>query len=296
VDFQALSNSRLGIGLALAVSRAMPSALGYRLARAGAGRLVANPDAPMVRAIRTNQWMASGRTLHGEALDEAVRETLEMSGGFLYDIYHLPKDPKALLRKLAVTDVLEWFLAEMPKGPHVVVGVHLGNFDLVGQALGASGWRAQVLSVADPNGGYRWQNEMRARNGLEMTPVTIESLKSAARRLSDGGTVLTGIDRPLPGAELRPRFFGAPASVPVLHVRLAMRASAPVVVISALKREDGLYELQASEPLVMTGSVKNPDDVLGNAERALKVAEELIKRAPRQWGMPHAVWPDLQAP
>jgi len=296
VDFQSLSNSRLGIGLALTVSRAMPASLGYRLARAGAARLAAGKEAPMVRAIRTNQWMASGRTLEGAALDEAVRATLEMSGRFLYDIYHLPKDPGALLRRVAIDDVFERFLAEMPNGPHVIVGVHLGNFDLVGQALGASGFRAQVLSVADPNGGYQWQNEMRRRNGLEMTPVTIEALKSAAHRLADGGNVLTGIDRPLPGVELRPMFFGAPANVPVLHVRLAMRASAPVVVISAMKRADGLYELQASEPLRMTGSVKSHDDVLANAERALKVAEELITRSPRQWVMPHAVWPDLQAP
>lgn len=296
MDFQSFSNSRLGIGLALAVSRATPPALGYRIARAGARRLAAESDAPMVRAIRTNQWMASGRTLEGAALDEAVRSTLEMSGRFLYDIYHLPKDPQALLSRVVVNETFERFLAETSRGPHVVVGVHLGNFDLVGQALGISGWRAQVLSVAEPNGGYQWQNEMRKRNGLEMTPVTIESLKRAARRLSDGGTVLTGIDRPLPEAELRPRFFGAPANVPVLHVRLAMRAQAPVIVISALRREDGLYELQASDPMTMTGSVKNPDDVLRNAETALAVAEELITRTPRQWAMPHAVWPDIQAP
>lgn len=296
MDFESLSNSRLGIGLALAVSRAMPQTLGYGIARAGARRLAANPDSPMVRAIRTNQWMASGRALAGPALDEAVRETIEMSGRFLYDIYHLPKDPAALVRMVVVDDVFERFLTETSNGPRVVVGVHLGNFDLVGQALGASGFRAQVLSVADPNGGYQWQNEMRARNGLDMTPVTIESLKRAARRLADGGTVLTGIDRPVPASELQPRFFGAPANVPLLHIRLAMRASAPVVVISAMKRDDGLYELQASEPLAMTGSVKSADDVLVNAERALRVAEELITRSPRQWVMPHAVWPDLQAP
>ncbi len=296
MDFQSFSNSRFGIGLALAVSRATPPALGYRLARSGAARLAAEPDSPMVRAIRTNQWMASGRTLEGAALDEAVRATLEMSGRFLYDIYHLPRNPQALLRRVAINEAFEWFLSETPKGPHVIVGVHLGNFDLVGQALGISGWRAQVLSVADPNGGYQWQNEMRERNGLDMTPVTIESLKRAARLLADGGTVLTGVDRPLPEAELRPRFFGAPSNVPVLHVRLAMRAQAPVVVISALRREDGLYELQASEPIPMTGSVKNPEDVLHNAETVLAVAEELITRAPRQWAMPHAVWPDIQAP
>lgn len=250
----------------------------------------------MVRAIRSNQWVASGMTLSGEALDRAVVDTLSMSGRFLYDIYHLPRRPEALLAKVAVNDAFERFLRDTPGGPHVFVGVHLGNFDLVGQALGISGWRVQVLSIADPNGGYQWQNEMRRESGLDMTPVTMESLKKAARRLAEGGSVLTGLDRPLPEADLKPRFFGHPAQLPVLHVRLAMRAKAPLVVLSALMREDGMYELQASDPMPMPGSVKNDDDVMANAERALAFAEKLITSSPRQWAMPHAVWPDIQAP
>lgn len=296
MSFESFANSRAGIGLALGISRATPPVFGHAIARFGAKRLAADPDSATALAIRGNQYVASGMTLTGAALDAAVRETLAMSGRFLYDTYHLPRRPGALLAKVAENDAFERFLHDTPTGPHVFVGVHLGNFDLVGQALGVSGWRVQVLSVADPNGGYQWQNEMREQTGLEMTPVTIEALKRAARRLAEGGSVLTGIDRPLPGAELRPRFFGHPAELPVLHVRLAMRAKAPVVVMSALMRDDGLYELQASPPLEMPGSAKDDAAVLANAERALAFAEEFISRSPRQWAMPHAVWPDIQAP
>jgi len=296
VDFESIANSRLGIGLALGVSRATPPSAGLALVRRGAKKLASDRDSEMVRAIRTNQWVASGMTLDGAALDDAVRETLEMSGRFLYDTYHLPRRPEALLAKVAPSEAFERFLRDTPKRAHVFVGVHLGNFDLVGQALGLSGWKVQVLSVADPNGGYQWQNEMRRESGLDMTPVSIESLKHAARRLAGGGSVLTGLDRPLPHVEARPLFFGQPAQLPVLHVRLAMRAKAPVVVMSALIREDGLYELQASEPIPMQGSLKNPEDVIANAQTALAFAEELISRSPRQWAMPHAVWPDIQAP
>ena len=296
VDFESLANSRVGIGLALGVSRATPPSVGRAITRLGARRLAGDRDSDLARAIRTNQWVASGMTLEGAALDAAVQGTLEMSGRFLYDMYHLPRRPAALLAKVPVNEAFERFLRDTPQGPCVFAGAHLGNFDLVGQALGLSGWRVQVLSVADPNGGYQWQNEMRVESGLEMTPVSIESLKRAARRLAEGGSVLTGIDRPLQGVQVRPRFFGQPSSLPVLHVRLAMRAKAPIVVMSAMMREDGLYELQASDPIPMEGSVKNEADVLANAERALAFTEELITRSPRQWAMPHAVWPDLQAP
>lgn len=296
MDFESLANSRAGIGLALGVSRATPPLIGHAVARFAARRLAADRDSAMVRAIRGNQWMASGMTLTGRALDAAVEETLAMSGRFLYDVYHLPRRAEALLTKVTIDETAERFVRASAEGPHVIAVVHLGSFDLVGQALGVSGWQVQVLSIADPNGGYQAQNEMRTANGLEVTPVSMESLKRASRRLADGGSVLTGIDRPLPGADMHPRFFGRPAPLPVLHVRLAMRAKALVVVASAILREDGRYGLQASEPIHMEGSVRNEADVLANAERVLRFAEEFITRSPRQWAMPHAVWPDISAP
>ncbi len=296
MDFESLANSRAGIELALGVSRATPPFIGHAVARLAAHRLAADRDSAMVRAIRGNQWMSSGMTLTGPAPDAAVEETLAMSGRFLYDIYHLPRRPKALLAKVAIDETAERFVRASAEGPRVIAVVHLSNFDLVARALGLSGWQVQVLSIANPNGGYEAQNEMRTASGLEVTPVSMESLKRASRRLADGGSVLTGIDRPLPGADLRPRFFGRPAPLPVLHVRLAMRAKAPVVVASGILREDGRYALQAFEPIQMEGSVKNEADVLANAERVLRFAEEFITRSPRQWAMPHAVWPDISAP
>jgi len=195
------------------------------------------------------------------------------------------------MRLVTADATFERVLTEIESRPCVYAGCHLGSFDLVGQALGYNGWRAQVLSVPSPNGGYEWQNEIREDSGLEMTPVSLESLKRAARRLASGGSVVTGLDRPIPNAEAHPRFFGEPSPLPLLHIRLAMRAKVPVVVIAGPLHEDGTYRLQASEPIEMTEK-----DAVANAGRVLAVAEEFITARPRQWAMPHAVWPQIQAP
>ncbi|HZL07034.1 MAG TPA: lysophospholipid acyltransferase family protein [Coriobacteriia bacterium] len=293
MGFESLSNSRFGIGLALGVSRATPPSVGHWLARGVAGRLVRNPDSPMIRAYRANQWMASGRTLSGEELDDAVRETIATSGRFLYDVYHLPEGREPLMRAIVVNDDFERLLRAPDNGPVVFAGVHLGNFDLMGWALSYSGLKAQTLSVSDPNGGYQWQNELRKKAGMEITPVSIEALKQAARCLRDGGSVLTGLDRPQPDVaeDRRPRFFGEPSNAPLLHVRLAMRAKVPVVVLSSFLRPDGRYEAIASDPIPMESA-----DQIENAERCLSFAEQIIRRAPTQWAMPHAVWPQIVAP
>jgi KDO2-lipid IV(A) lauroyltransferase len=275
------------------VSRATPPAVGHWLARTVASRLVKNAESPMIRAYRTNQWMASGRTLSGEDLDAAVRETIATSGRFLYDVYHLREGKEAVLRRVVVNDAFERLLRAPDGGPVVFAGVHSGNFDLMGWALSYSGLRAQTLSVPNPNGGYQWQNELREKAGMEITPVSVQALKQAARRLRDGGSVLTGLDRPQPDVaeDHRPRFFGEPSNAPLLHVRLAMRARVPVIVLSSFLRPDGRYEVIASDPIPMES-----DDQIVNAERCLAFAEEIIRRAPTQWAMPHAVWPQIGAP
>lgn len=293
MGFESLSNSRFGFGLALGVSRATPPSAGHWLARRVADRLAKNPESSMIRAYRTNQWMASGRTLSGKALDDAVRDAIATSGRFLYDVYHLPEGREPVMRTVAVNDDFERLLRAPDDGPVVFAGVHFGNFDLMGWALAHSGLRAQTLSVPDPNGGYQWQNELREKAGMEITPVSMQSLKQAARRLRDGGSVLTGLDRPQPDVaeDHRPRFFGEPSNAPLLHVRLAMRAKVPVIVLSSSLRPDGRYEVIASDPIPMEST-----DQIVNAERCLAFAEEIIRREPTQWAMPHAVWPHIVAP
>ncbi len=292
MDFDALAASRIGMGLALRASRALPPAAARVLARRVARRLARDRSSAMVRAVRANQWVVSGRKLEGSALDEAVVEVLHNAGMFLYDLHHLPVDAQHSIGRLVVADeAFERLLAWTREMPLVVAGCHLGNFDLVGRALAYAGWRVQVLSVPDPNDAYRAQNELRERAGLEMTPVSLEALKRAARRLAEGGSVVTGLDRPLPEAAERVRFFGEEAPLPLLHVRLAMRAKVPVVVAGAPRGEDGRYRLVISDPIEMVGN-----DPMENAERVLASAERFIAAAPRQWAMPHAVWPHIEAP
>ncbi len=293
MDLSAISNSKWATGVALGVGKMVPPRVGHGLARRVALKISANRDDPMVQTMRANQWMASRGTLSGQQLDDAVRDAFAYSGRFLYDLYHVMEDPDALMGMVEVDETFERVLAEAKQGPHVYAGVHLGNFDLIGRALGYNGWKQQLLTVADPNGGYKWQNEMRERYGFDVTPVSIEALKHASRRLAEGGSVTTGLDRPLPDAKQFPVFFGKPSSVPLLHVRLAMRAKVPVVVISAILGEDGKYRLQASEPIHMETGGSTASDMLANGERVLVEVEKLIERAPRQWAMTHPVWPDV---
>lgn len=294
---ESLSRSRVGMRMALGVGRAVPKRAANRLVEFAANRMSATGSETW-RAARSNQYVISGRTLTGDALNEAARCNVRHMASFLYDLYHVignTEAEKAMV--LHDEDFHEFVERDRIDGPFVYVGVHLGNFDLVGRVLGHAGWQLQVLSVPDPHGAYQWQNDMRNQVGMHVTPVSLESMKQASRRLEQGGSVLTGLDRPLPEPDkVKPIFFGHPSPLPLLHVRMAMRAKVPVIAFTTPRMPDGRYRLLNSGPISMQGEKPTPEALLANAERCLEPAERWIREFPQQWAMPHAAWPDIVVP
>jgi KDO2-lipid IV(A) lauroyltransferase len=174
----------------------------------------------------------------------------------------------------------------------VIVGIHLSNFDLALQAAGTMGLNVQVLSAAQPGSGYRWQNELRRQSGLTITPASVKAVRQALERLQAGKSILTGIDRPIFESKFHPRFFGRPASLPLHHIYLALKAKAPIYLFAAMLDSDGVYRINASEPIQMRPYSNRDTELIRNAEAVLEVAECYIRRAPQQWSMFFPVWPN----
>lgn len=284
--------------MAVAAARVVPRDLATRAVAASSVRVAQSRTSTLAHAARVNQYVASGRTLTGEALDSAVRENVRLMALFLYDLYRVLGDEAAEDALVVRDDVFHAFVErEISEGPFVYVGIHMGNFDLIGRVLGRAGWRMQVLSVPDPDDSYQWQNDMREQVGFEMTPISVGSLREAARRLDKGGSLLTGVDRPMPEPDkVEPHFFGLPAPLPLLHVRLAMRAGVPVIPLGGRRTDDGRYRLIAADPVPMAPGRPTPELLLANAEAVLAPVERLIAEAPTQWSMPHVVWPRVELP
>lgn len=284
--------------MAVAAARVIPRPLATRTVSFAATRVARSGSSALAHAARVNQYVVSGGALTGEALEAAVRENVRYMALFLYEFYRVLGDTRAEDAMVVRDDAFRAFIErERTDGPFVYVGIHHGNFDLVGRALGRAGWHMQTLSVPDPSGSYQWQNEIREQAGFEVTPISAASLKEAARRLQAGGSVLTGADRPMPEPDkAEPDFFGRPAPLPLLHVRMAMRAGVPVVAMTGRRTPEGLYQLLASDPVPMIGERPTPDALRANAEAVLAEPERWIAETPEQWSMPHVVWPGVHVP
>jgi KDO2-lipid IV(A) lauroyltransferase len=191
---------------------------------------------------------------------------------------------------------IEQIRSEMSRGRGVLLlGVHVSNFDLGILALGARGLPIQALSLADPQAGFRVLNELRARAGIEVTPITPESLRAAVRRLKGGGMVMTGADRPTPEDREPVAFFGRPAYLPMGPVRLALMTGAMVLVGCCSYDPDQGYALDFAGPVEMVRTGSRREDILINAQRLAAVLEEAVRAHPEQWLMFHPVWPEESA-
>jgi lauroyl/myristoyl acyltransferase len=292
MKLQDLYDSALGIGIALWLAKVVPPAAGYRLGGVLASWMASRKRSEGVQAVRANQWIISGKQRTAQELDALAARIFRFSSKAIYDFYHTLSHPEKTLDMVEIDEKIEYYFNEKDAHSAVFVAPHLSNFEIVGRALGLKGYHFQILSYPNPGSGYQWQNRIRSESGLEITPISIHSLQQARIRLQDGGSILTGLDRPVNDNKYRPQFFGYPSSAPVFYTRMALQAKVPVVIVTALPRENGGYRLELSDPISMKSYPDLHAEYIHNTEAVLRVAEEYIRAYPDQWLMFYPVWPE----
>ena len=211
-----------------------------------------------------------------------------------FDFYHFYGNPEKILSHVNLGKDFPKILERQKQNQSTIyVAPHISNFDLLGQALALQGIQLQILSYPNPNEAYQAQNKMREKTGLKITPASFEALRLAKKRLRNGGSVLTGLDRPIGDQKYLPNFFGEPAPLPVAYIRLAIETKSPIIVVTPHALGDGTYKLLLSEPVNM---VSHPDlhtEIIVNTERILTIAETYILANINQWFMFYPIWPHL---
>ncbi|PKO11963.1 MAG: hypothetical protein CVU39_26585 [Chloroflexi bacterium HGW-Chloroflexi-10] len=269
---------------------------GYRLGSWVANAISRRKNAEQVRAVRANQWVLSGYQAGAVELDVMVKAVYLSSSRSLYDYYHCMRDPEEIRKKIIFDTSFDNFMKRSKTAMEGSLGLilHMGAFDLAGYAITLSGMRPQILSYPNPNTGYQWHNELRRQAGLNVTPLSMKALHQANLFLKSGGTVITGLDRPWPGAHQYPYFLGAPTHIPVTPIQMALRTRVPVAVIACIRQPGSdHYILFASDLIEMRPNANRDVELVENTERVLAVAEPFLRMAPEQWAMFYPVWPQI---
>ena len=293
MTLQSIINSRLGIGLILGISKLIPPKVGFKLADWVAMKIASRKESQMVRSLRANQWVVTGQKLSTEELDAQVLDTFRHIAHVQYDLYHNLDNHQATLDRMILCPQLVGLLNSRMGGNEgtLILAPHLSNFDLAGRAMALNGYNIQVLSYPQPHGGYQWQNRLRKDIGIEISPMSTESLRRAKTRLKDGGFVISGLERPLVDTNYHPKFFGYPAPVPVFYVRLALQTNSAILIIACVGTPEENYTLECSDLIYLKPDDDPLREIERNAEKVLKAAEPFIRTHPEQWAMTYTVWP-----
>lgn len=295
VDVQKFINSSFSLRLVSALAQRLSPGVGYRIAYVIAQQIARQRRSNVVRAVRANQWVIHGEVLDGKILDRIVDETFRYWARSIFDLYHYIETPDTAGQLIVLEPSFQRFIRrpEFDSRGLVIVGLHLSNFDLILQWLCRQGMNPLLITIPNPQGGRQLEYEMRRRVGMRLLPASLGTFRQALKHLQQGGIVVTGIDRPIPQPEVCPRFFGRPASLHMHHIFLATKAQVPIVVAAVTLQEDGKYHVFASDFLEMDAHSDPEVEMLRNAEKVLRIAEEFIRRAPQQWSVPLPVWPQV---
>jgi KDO2-lipid IV(A) lauroyltransferase len=281
----------------IVLGKVLPRKMGLTIASLIGSIIGSFTKSPRVQAIRANQWIVHDQQLSGKQLNKYPRIVLRSAAKCFFDYFYFLSRPEKLSEIVHFSPEAEAGIQRIKNNePCVIVCPHLSNFDLMGYALAIHDLELQVLSFPDPVATYRWQNQLRERGGIIVTPMDLKAFRQARQRLRDGGSVLTGLDRPLEKGsqeKYRPNFFGYPTSLPVAYVRMALEAKVPVFVFAAAYLPDGKYYLEGSTPIWMEAHDDLETEILFNTHKVLKIAEEIIKKYPQQWAMFYPVWPQF---
>ncbi len=281
---------------ALWLGEHVPPKAGYWITKQIGTIIASRKKAEQVRAVRANQWVVSAKSLSSDELDQRVKQVYINSSRSVYDYYHSMQKPERILKKMEFDESFNQFKALSKENKTGLLGLilHMGSFDLAGYAMALHDMHPLILSYPSPNEAYQWQNELRRQAGLNVTPLTMQSFSHACRFLKEGGTVITGIDRPWVDLNHNPRFFGELSDIPVTMIQLAIKTQVPISIIACMRMEtERRYCLFASPLIKMVPFEDRDEELIYNAEAVLKVAEEYLKKSPEQWAMFYPVWPQV---
>jgi len=184
--------------------------------------------------------------------------------------------------------VLEAVRAE-GRGAVLVTG-HIGNWELVGAALGGRGWPVNVVVATQRNARVdALVTRMRQAAGLRVLR-TDQGLRPMLRVLRANEFLCFLNDQDAGATGCFVPFLGRPASTALGPARFARLAGCPIVCGYSLRRPDGSYDLEISEPIRLRPDLPAKEAEREVTHRMVELLESRVRRYPAQWFWMHRRW------
>jgi KDO2-lipid IV(A) lauroyltransferase len=243
------------------------------------------------RVAAENLARAFGGTLAPSERARLCHAAFRSGGRFFVECLRLRRYQHSILQRVTVhgLDHLRDALSER-RGVLLFTG-HLGNWELIGPSLVASGLPVTLLVGQQKNAPVdALLNRRRRELGQTVIPIR-GGMREAAVRLRAGEIVGVLIDQRIRRGGVLVPFFGHPASTSPVLARLAFATGAVVVPISIQREADHVHHRVTIEPPLSVSRTGDRDrDIADLTARATQAVEGMVRRAPRQYYWFHRRW------
>jgi KDO2-lipid IV(A) lauroyltransferase len=173
----------------------------------------------------------------------------------------------------------------------LLVGTHLGSWEVAGVILANRGYRVNAVSETLGNERInRMATRSRSERGIRLIPMEY-ALKRAYGALRQNEAVGLVTDRPLPEEEgTLVEFFGQRIAWPTGPAVLALRTGARMVTGYLVRSEDEGYVGEILPAIKVESTGDSDADVQRITQAVVRIQEELIRRYPDQWFMFRRMW------
>lgn len=231
-----------------------------------------------------------GPDAHHRDVVQTARRSLRNYGKYLVDFLRLPALGPADIQGLFRFSGWEAIDAAIREGRGVVlIGLHMGNWDLGAAALASRDYPLNVVVESfRPQRLNEWVQETRRRLGMRTIPM--ESLVAIMRALRRNEVLAMLIDRPDPLNGVWVSFCNAMTRVPAGAATLALRTGARVVTAGVVRLPDNTY-LGLADAILQSEPTGDPArDVQRLTQLIMASLEGFLRRYPDQWYMFRPMW------
>jgi KDO2-lipid IV(A) lauroyltransferase len=262
------------------------AALGGLALGLGVRREVARSNLARAFPDRDERWRARVLAQHYRELGRVAADYARLPA-----LVHAPRE-----RVFAAWRGEEHLHAARARGRGVLLLTgHLGNFELMGAAIGRLMPVAFLVKPLSNPGAEAWIARLRSRAGVDLLPIGA-GVRGALRRLRAGGAVALLGDQDARRDGIFVPFLGTPASTPAGPAWLSLASGAPIVFGTCLRTGDGRYEVRVLPPIVPEGSADDPRAVESLTRRHTALLEAAVRERPESWFWLHRRWKTAPPP
>lgn len=234
--------------------------------------------------------------LRGEEhkLDASVRAAFRNLLWGYYELFRLPTTPPEKVREAGRFEGLHHLdAARGARSGSIVVFAHVGNLEVICQAalLRPDQRFAVVIEGMPDEHVHALFRRLRSSQGIET--VRADRPLSLVRRFREGANLVICGDLTTTSSGMVVDVFGRPALVPYGAAKLALRYSAPLMVVAGWResiRTPDRFHVRLSEPLELSGDANDRQEVCRAVTRVVAHLENVIDAQPWQWLAFRDVW------